>query len=62
MLVSELIKKLQDISNAYGDLPVSITISTEGNILSAEALFVEYDQRKSGDKPSSEIDIRNFPY
>ncbi len=65
--VSEVIKALQDMKDAYGDLPVTISIDcnnpnlTKGSekVFTSEVLFFGYD--KFEDRPD-EINIRSFPY
>jgi hypothetical protein len=65
--VSEVIKALQDMKDAYGDLPVTISIDCkqsglkEGSekVFTSEVLFFGYDQFND---QSDEINIRSFPY
>lgn len=66
--VSEVIKNLEIMQAAYGDLPVSIAIHfnksellTEGDnsVVSTENLYFGYDQYS---EKSDEISIRSFPY
>lgn len=72
MKISKVIKTLQEMQSAYGDLPLTITIdfkksemqetlnSDEDNvIISCDDLYFGYDQFKDR---SDEINIRSFPY
>lgn len=68
MKVSEAIKVLTDMQNAYGDLDFTITMSgkkselvgqEDGFLLGSIEVFFGYDQYK--DQPD-EINVRNFPY
>jgi hypothetical protein len=68
--VSEVIKELQSMQEAHGDLPVSITLSVdkknipqnedENFIVSADQLHFGHDEH-NGER-SDEINIRNFMY
>ena len=68
MKVSEVIKVLGDMQQAYGDLKVTITVHSEKQdiinsdgltLLGSEDLFFGYDQIKDAE---DEINIRSFPY
>lgn len=65
---SEIIRNLQKMIDAYGDLPVTITIAfkkselqqDDDNVLiSSEELFIALDEFKDR---SNEINIRSFIY
>ena len=66
--VSEVIKTLQSMQDAYGDLPVSIAVhfkkselltEDDNHVVSVDELYFGYDQFK---EKSDEINIRSFPY
>ena len=68
MKVSEVIKVLGDMQQAYGDLKVIITVhsdelniinSDKSTLLSTEKIFFGYDQYQDSE---DEINIRSFPY
>jgi lipopolysaccharide biosynthesis protein len=58
MKVSELIKELQCMQEAYGDLIVNMTYGHAEWHHRDENMFLVYDQMKDRD----EISIRNFSY
>lgn len=64
MKVSELIAGLKRMQDAYGDLPVCVSLATEkgtesNQIISDDNITLAYNQMS---ETEDEIGIQNFPY
>lgn len=58
MKTSEVIKALQYMIDAYGDLKFTISSIPSEDVITSEVIHFGYDQCEEG----NEINVRNFPY